>query len=59
MHKLNTWTAKRSGPSMTVKGKDATGAEVKVANVYAIHTRSGRVFAMNGVGNEVAELLPA
>jgi hypothetical protein len=59
MHKLNNWTAKRSGPCMTVKGSDAgDGSEVKLSGIYAITGRRGRVFAENGVGNVLAELSP-
>ena len=59
MHKLVNWSATRSGPCMTVKGRalDAGSPEVRVSGVYRIAARDGRIFAENGVGHRVAELL--
>lgn len=59
MHTLKNWTAKRSGHCMTVNGTNDIGAAVKVAGVHAIRPNAGRVFAENGVGNRIAELLSA
>jgi hypothetical protein len=52
MHKLTNWSARRSGPSMTVKGQQPNGTEAKLPNVKLIEVKVGRVVATDTDGNE-------
>lgn len=48
MHTLTKWTARRSGPCLTVTGTDADGQEVKVSGIDAITVEGGQVVAAEG-----------
>jgi hypothetical protein len=45
MH-ISKWSARRSGPSMTIKGTDESGKSVTLTNVKLIETRGRLVVAI-------------
>lgn len=46
------WTAKRSGPALTVTGKDQAGNAVKIGSVESLFVRDGRVVAVTKDNHE-------
>lgn len=55
---IHGWTAGRSGPTMTVKGRDAEGREIKIPNVKVIMPDGGSIVAVD-VGQQRFELAVA
>ncbi len=56
MLKIWNWTAKRSGPHLTVTGEDEVGRPCKRTSVLAIEPLNGAVVAVQD-GNLFTELL--
>lgn len=46
MH-ISKWSARRSGPSLTIKGTDESGKPVTLTNVKLIETRGRLVVAIS------------
>jgi len=52
MH-ISNWTASRSGPAMTVRGKAAPdGQTMKIGNIGRIEVRGGLVIAIERDGHD-------
>jgi hypothetical protein len=52
MH-ITNWSASRSGPALTIRGKDESdGASVKLANIGMIETRGRVVVAVERDGGQ-------
>jgi hypothetical protein len=48
MHKIRNWSARRSGPTLTVKGTGETGQPVHIAGLDVVTVDGNQVLAVEG-----------
>lgn len=54
MQMIFGWSAKRSGATLTVKGRDAANLPIKITDVVSIDASAAPVIATTGNGAEYA-----